>query len=43
MDRNYQIADRNNRICSLICSDKKVQKLRTVILKCRTIIFGLEA
>jgi hypothetical protein len=30
-DRNYQIADRNNGVCSLVCSDKKVQKLRTVI------------
>jgi hypothetical protein len=38
-DRNYQIADRNNEICSLVLSDKKVQKLRTVILKCRTVIF----
>jgi hypothetical protein len=35
-NRNYQIADRNNEICSLVRSDKKVQKLRTVI-------FGLEA
>jgi hypothetical protein len=43
MDRNYQIADRNNGICSLVRSDKKVQKLRTAILKCRTAIFGLEA
>jgi hypothetical protein len=43
MDRNYQIADRNNEIFSLVLSDKKVQKLRTAILKCRTIIFGLEA
>jgi hypothetical protein len=54
MDRTYtkkssekhswtKFADRNNGICSLICSDKKVQKLRTVILKCRTAIFGLEA
>jgi hypothetical protein len=37
-----KIADRNNGICSLVRSDKKVQKLRTVILKCRTAIFGLE-
>jgi hypothetical protein len=36
MDQNYQIADRNNGICSLVPSDKKFQKLRTVI-------FGLEA
>jgi hypothetical protein len=43
MDRNYQIADRNNEIFSLVLSDKKVQKLRTAILKCRTIIFGMEA
>jgi hypothetical protein len=28
--------DRNNGVCS----DKKVQKLRTAILKCRTVIFG---
>jgi hypothetical protein len=42
-DHNYQIADRNNGICSLVRSDKKVQKLRITILKCRTIIFGLEA
>jgi hypothetical protein len=42
-DRNYQIADRNYGICALVRSDKKVQKLRTTILKCRTVIFGLEA
>jgi hypothetical protein len=48
VDLNYQIADRNNRICSLVRSDKKVQKLRTVIfgLKARTysfkMIFSLE-
>jgi hypothetical protein len=35
-DRNHQIADRNYGICSLVRSDKKVQKLRTVI-------FGLAA
>jgi hypothetical protein len=35
-DRNYQIADRNYGICSLVRSDKKVQKLRTAI-------FGLAA
>jgi hypothetical protein len=34
-----KITDRNNEICSLVLSDKKVQKLRTVILKCRTAIF----
>jgi hypothetical protein len=38
-----KFADRNNEICSLVRSDKKVQKLQTVILKCRTVIFGLEA
>jgi hypothetical protein len=36
-------ADRNYGICSLVLSDKKVQKLRTTILKCRTAIFGLTA
>jgi hypothetical protein len=41
-DRNHQIADRNYEICSLVRSDKKVQKCRTAILKCRTAIFGLE-
>jgi hypothetical protein len=51
MDRTYtnkssekhfwtKIADRNNEICSLVHSIKKVQKLRTDILKCRIIIFG---
>jgi hypothetical protein len=35
-DRNYQITDHNYGICSLVRSDKKVQK-------CRTVIFGLEA
>jgi L-2-hydroxyglutarate oxidase LhgO len=35
-----KIADRNNEICSLVRSVKKVQKLRTGILKCRTVIFG---
>jgi hypothetical protein len=50
MDRTYmkksnekyvwiKIADRNNEICSLVRFDKKVQKLRTAILKCRTVIF----
>jgi hypothetical protein len=43
VDRNYQIADRNYGIFSLVRSDKKVQKLRTAILKCRTVIFGLAA
>jgi hypothetical protein len=43
VERNYQIADRNYGICSLVHSDKKVQKLRTAILKCRTVIFGLAA
>jgi hypothetical protein len=38
-----KFADRNYGICSLVRSDKKVQKLRTSILKCRTVIFGLEA
>jgi hypothetical protein len=42
-DHNHQIVDHNYGICSLVRSDKKVQKLRTVILKCRTAIFGLEA
>jgi hypothetical protein len=42
-DRNHQIADRNNGICSLVRYDKKVQKLRTAILKCRIVIFGLKA
>jgi hypothetical protein len=41
VDRNYQIADRNYVIFSLVRSDKKVKKLRTAILKCRTAIFGL--
>jgi hypothetical protein len=36
-----KFADRNYEICSLVRSDKKVQKLRTVILKCRTVFFGL--
>jgi hypothetical protein len=35
-----KFADRNYGICSLVRSDKKVQKLRTAILKCRTVIFG---
>jgi hypothetical protein len=35
--------DRNYGICSLVRSDKKVQKLRIVILKCRIAIFELEA
>jgi hypothetical protein len=38
-----KFADRNNVIFSLVRSDKKVQKLRTAILKCRIAIFGLEA
>jgi hypothetical protein len=38
-----KIVDRNNGIFSLVRSVKKVQKLRTDILKCRTVIFGLEA
>jgi hypothetical protein len=38
-----KFADRNYGICSLVRSDKKVQKLQTVILKCRTVIFGLAA
>jgi hypothetical protein len=49
MDRTYmkklseknfwtKIVDRNNGICSLIHSVKKVQKLRTAILKLRTVI-----
>jgi hypothetical protein len=42
-DRNHQIADHNYEICSLVRSDKKVQKCRTAILKCQTAIFGLEA
>jgi hypothetical protein len=51
MDRTYtkkssekhfwtRITDRNNEICSLVHSVKKVQKLRTEILKCRTTIIG---
>jgi hypothetical protein len=54
MDRTYtkkssekhfwtKFMDRNNGICFLVRSDKKVQKLRTAILKCRTVIFGLKA
>jgi hypothetical protein len=31
-DRNHKIADRNNEICSLVRSVKKVQKYRTAIL-----------
>jgi hypothetical protein len=38
-----KFADHNYGICSLVRSDKKVQKLRTAILKCRTAIFGLAA
>jgi hypothetical protein len=38
-----KIADRNYEICSLVRSDKKVQKLRTAISECRTVIFGLKA
>jgi hypothetical protein len=32
-DRNHQIADHNYEICSMVRSDKKVQKLRTVIFR----------
>jgi hypothetical protein len=42
-DRNHQIVDHNYEICSLVRSDKKVQKCRTAILKCRTVVFGLKA
>jgi hypothetical protein len=35
-----KITDRNNGICSLVRSVKKVQKLRIAILKYRTTIFG---
>jgi hypothetical protein len=38
-----KFVDRNYGIFSLVRSDKKVQKLRTAILKCRTVIFGLAA
>jgi hypothetical protein len=38
-DQNHQIADRNYGICSLVRYGKKMQKLRTIILKCRTAIF----
>jgi hypothetical protein len=31
-DRNYQIAERNNGVCSLVRSVKRVQKLRTAII-----------
>ena len=31
-DRNHQIVDRNYGICSLVRSDKKVQKLQTAII-----------
>jgi hypothetical protein len=34
--------DRNNEVFSLVRSDKKIQKLRTAIVKCRTVIFGAE-
>jgi hypothetical protein len=40
MNHNYQIADHNNEICSLVRSVKKVQKLWTVILKYQTVIIG---
>jgi hypothetical protein len=54
MDRTYtkkssekhfltKFTDRNNEIFSLVCSDKKVQKLRTAILELQTVILGLEA
>jgi hypothetical protein len=39
-DDNYKITNRNNEICSLVRSVKKLQKLRTVILKLRTTIIG---
>jgi hypothetical protein len=42
-DHNNQIADRNNGVCSPVRSDKKVQKLQTAILKCRTTIFRAES
>jgi hypothetical protein len=38
-----KFTDRNYRIFSLVRSDKEVQKLWTAILKCQTVIFGLEA
>jgi hypothetical protein len=38
-----KIVDRNNGFCSLVRCVKKVQKLRTDILKCRTVIFGAES
>jgi hypothetical protein len=38
-----KFADRNYGVCSLVRYDKKVQKLRIAILKCRIAIFGLEA
>jgi hypothetical protein len=31
-DRNYQIEERNNGVCSLVRSVKRVQKLRTAII-----------
>jgi hypothetical protein len=54
MDRTYmkkssekhfwtKIADRNYEICSLVRSVKKVQKCRTTILKCWTVIFGAKS
>jgi hypothetical protein len=35
-DRNHQITDRYYGICSMVRSDKKVQKLRTVIFGARS-------
>jgi hypothetical protein len=32
-DRNHKIADRNYGICSLVRSDKKVQKCRIIIFR----------
>jgi hypothetical protein len=36
VDRNHQIADCNNGVCYLVRSDKKVQKLRTIIFGARS-------
>jgi hypothetical protein len=38
-----KIVDHNNKFFSLVRSVKKVQKLRTDILKCRTVIFRAES
>jgi hypothetical protein len=38
-----KIADRNNEICSLVRSVKKLQKMQTDILKCRITIFRAES